>query len=143
MTQMSLQTSPFFNLYDKRVEEVEESFEEHDEVLDQNSSIKFLAHLEYVKSEAYKNETKFTSVNATGRISIRTSGHNFFTEEPNIGNMSRNPQEFHMTTTIFNFKIAMDKEIKKRIKKKQGTRSDMEYEENEDGFREVKKERRP
>ncbi|CAG8595336.1 605_t:CDS:2, partial [Rhizophagus irregularis] len=76
---MSLQTSPFFNLYDKRVEEVKESFEEHDEVL---------AHLEYVKSEVYKNETKFTSVNATGRISIRTSGHNFFTEEPNIGNMS-------------------------------------------------------
>ncbi|CAB5096198.1 unnamed protein product [Rhizophagus irregularis] len=35
------------------------------------------------------------------------------------------------------------KEVKKRIKKKQGTRSDVEYEESEDGFREVKKERRP
>ncbi|CAB4402606.1 unnamed protein product [Rhizophagus irregularis] len=37
------------------------------------------------------------------------------------------------------------KEVKKRIKKKQGTRSDVEYEETEDGLREVKvkKEKEP
>ncbi|PKY57514.1 hypothetical protein RhiirA4_429047, partial [Rhizophagus irregularis] len=35
------------------------------------------------------------------------------------------------------------KAIKKRMKKKQDTRSDVEYEELEDGLREVKKERKP
>ncbi|PKY35193.1 hypothetical protein RhiirB3_455670 [Rhizophagus irregularis] len=35
------------------------------------------------------------------------------------------------------------KEVKKRIKKKQGTRSDSEYEETGDGFRKVEKEKKP
>ncbi|CAB4414276.1 unnamed protein product [Rhizophagus irregularis] len=35
------------------------------------------------------------------------------------------------------------KEVKKHIKKKQGTRSDVEFEESEDGLREVKKEKTP
>jgi len=37
------------------------------------------------------------------------------------------------------------KEVKKRIKKKQGTRSDVDFEESEDGLREVKvkKEKEP